>query len=78
MPQIAQQDYIRIQVADLDYTTEFTAEEKNAILKHIANWPDILLEDSKGVKARILARQSTAIFYFDVENGEVAKLELNA
>ena len=77
MPQIAQQDYIRIPVADLD-SGKITAEEKKAILKHIANWPDILIEDSNGNEARILARNKTSIFYYSGPKAAIVQIELNA
>ena len=75
MPQIAQQDYIHIQIADFG---EISAEEKKTILKHIANWPDILLEDLTGKETRILARQSTSIIYYDGVNDKIAKADLLA
>lgn len=72
---IAQQDYIHIQIADVG---TLSTEEKKTILKHIANWPDIILEDLTGKETRILARQGAAIVFYDDVNEEIAKADLLA
>lgn len=53
MPQIAQQDYIVIEVSAFAGT--LAEEDRLAIKKHIANWPDIILiNKATGERTRII------------------------
>lgn len=52
MPQIAQQDYIYIEVSA--FASSLAEEDRQAIKKHIANWPDIILiSKATGERTRI-------------------------
>lgn len=67
---IAQQDYIRIEVASLDSSQhEFTSEEKALIRKHLSNWPDIILVE-KGLpyQVRIVAADARTIAWYDMNS----------
>ena len=77
MPQIAQQDYIRIPVANVAFN-KITSEEKAQILKHLDNWPDILVEDADGNEIRFLScdKKTKTICYYDPRNEEIETLEL--
>lgn len=74
MPQIAHQDYIRIEVASLDSQEGFTAEEKALIRKNISNWPDIILFDKEdpSIQSRIIAASIGAIAWYDLATQTIA------
>lgn len=75
---IAQQDYIRIEVASLDSQDGFTAEEKALIRKNLSNWPDVLLvdKDLPSNQSRIIAAHDEAIAWFDPANQTVVSTSI--
>lgn len=73
MPQIAQQDYIRIEVASLDSAVGFTSEEKALIRKNLSNWPDIILaEKGSPSQVRIVAVDARLIAWCDTNSSTIA------
>lgn len=70
---IAQQDYIRIEVASLDSAVGFTSEEKALIRKNLSNWPDIILaEKGSPSLSRIVAVSAMSIAWYDINSSTIA------
>lgn len=76
MPQVAQQDYIRIAVDNLSLPT---AEERAEIRKHVQNgtiW-DAIIADSDGAFGRVLSvvPPSEQIIVYSVSGGEIQPVD---
>lgn len=71
---IAQQDYIRIPIEQF---SSITSEEKTAIKKHIANWPNILLITPYEKEARIIALNPPYIIFYDTMNSKIIEVNLD-
>lgn len=78
--EIAQQDFIYIEVASMDSQEGFTAEEKALIRKNISNWPDIILFDKEdpSIQSRIIAVNDTAVAWYDPVNQTIASSSIEA
>ena len=69
MQQVAQQDYLHLQIADVQSPTD---AEKAEIKKHVAQgtiW-DVLIETGDGAKVRVLYDDGAAIGFVNPANDE--------
>lgn len=77
MPQIAQQDYIRIGIADIENPTD---AEKAKIAAKVADGTiqDCLIEDGAGHTAKVIAFDANYIAFYDLGTSSIIDLEYSA
>lgn len=77
MPQIAQQDYLYVDVAAVD---NLTADEKALLLKKVKNGTilDVVLRDAANNIAKIIAYSEADIYYYCVPEGGIIVVNLSA